>query len=322
VDQAVATAVLDPGIGAKRLVGYVVAAGVAPAAVVAHCRSLLVPAMVPSAIVALDSFPLLPNGKIDMNGLPLPDWGSLQEEEVEYVEPANETERRIRDLWLEVRGCRCRTLESFRLPYFAVQCASFTWLHLAHLSPCPSLAPAPLAPRCQVLGRKEPVSSIADFLTVGGTSMLVSGPGLTHVPGRLLSLCLKECIVGCFLVPAELAASQRMMLLVWSSLPAIHTASTTAWPAPFSLAPSNPLLPQVIRLASAIQMAFGLSSPLNRLHELSTIQQMAAYVAEVAAEDAGTVALAPRQWPDAQLRPASLGQEQVRRILSWGWLGA
>ncbi len=69
---------------------------------------------------------------------------------------------------------------------------------------------------------------------------------------------------------------------------------------------------QVIRLASAIQVAFGLSSPLNRLHELSTIQQMAVYVAEVAAEDAGAVALAPRQWPDAQLRPASLGQEQAR----------
>jgi hypothetical protein len=110
----VATAVLDPGIGAKRLVGYVVAAGVTPAAVVAHCRSLLVPAMVPSAIVALDAFPLLPNGKIDMNGLPLPDWGSLQEEEVEYVEPANETERRIHDLWLEVRGCRRGTLKSER----------------------------------------------------------------------------------------------------------------------------------------------------------------------------------------------------------------
>jgi hypothetical protein len=102
------------------------------------------------------------------------------------------------------------------------------------------------------------------------------------------------------------------MLVVWRSLSASHSALTNNSLPP---APSNRPA-QVIRLASAIQVAFSLSSPLNRLHELSTIQQMAAYVAEVAAEDAGTVALAPRQWPDAQLRPASLGQEQVRYYVS------
>jgi acyl-CoA synthetase (AMP-forming)/AMP-acid ligase II len=69
VSQAVATAMLDPGIGAKRLVGYVTPGDVSPAAVVAHCRTLLVPAMVPSAIVALDTFPLLPNGKVRLFGV-------------------------------------------------------------------------------------------------------------------------------------------------------------------------------------------------------------------------------------------------------------
>jgi acyl-CoA synthetase (AMP-forming)/AMP-acid ligase II len=64
VAQAVATARLDPAINAKRLVGYVMPATVDVAEVVAHCRSQLVPAMVPSAIVALDTFPLLPNGKV------------------------------------------------------------------------------------------------------------------------------------------------------------------------------------------------------------------------------------------------------------------
>jgi hypothetical protein len=58
-------------------------------------------------------------------------------------------------------------------------------------------------------------------------------------------------------------------------------------------------------------VAFGLSSPLNRLHELSTIQAMAKYVDEMVLADAGSTALAPRQWPDDRLRPASLGQEQV-----------
>ncbi|KAI3432787.1 hypothetical protein D9Q98_010372 [Chlorella vulgaris] len=202
VSQAVATAMLDPGIGAKRLVGYVTPGDVSPAAVVAHCRTLLVPAMVPSAIVALDSFPLLPNGKIDMAGMPVPDWRSLQEEEVEYVAPATQTEERLHALWL------------------------------------------------QVLGREDPVSTIADFLTVGGTSMLV------------------------------------------------------------------------IRLASAIQVAFGLSSPLNRLHELSTIQAMAKYVDEMVLADAGSTALAPRQWPDDRLRPASLGQEQLYVVCQFDQTGS
>ena len=52
VAQAVAAAVADSA-GQKRLVGYVTPASADPAAVTAHCRSLLVPAMVPSVVVAL-----------------------------------------------------------------------------------------------------------------------------------------------------------------------------------------------------------------------------------------------------------------------------
>jgi nonribosomal peptide synthetase DhbF len=75
VTQSVATALVDPS-GQKRLVGYVTPATVEPATVRAHCRSLLVPAMVPTVIVALESFPLLPGGKIDVRGLPTPDWSA------------------------------------------------------------------------------------------------------------------------------------------------------------------------------------------------------------------------------------------------------
>ena len=56
VTQAVAAAVADSA-GQKRLVGYVTPASADPAAVTAHCRSLLVPAMVPSVVVALGVLP-------------------------------------------------------------------------------------------------------------------------------------------------------------------------------------------------------------------------------------------------------------------------
>ena len=195
-----ATAVLDPAIGAKRLVGYVTPGGLSAAAVRAHCAARLVPAMVPSAIVPLAAFPLLANGKIDVAGLPPLDWAALATT-AEYVPPETPTQARLQEIWGEILG-----------------------------------------------GSGEPVSVAADFLAVGGTSMLL------------------------------------------------------------------------IRMAGVIQARFDLGSPLNRLHELSTIQEMAAYVDETVASGGGAK-LARRAWggdgtdgndgKDAGIRPASYGQEQM-----------
>lgn len=66
VTNAVAVAILPEGSSSKRLVGYVVPAAVDSATVLAHCRERLLPSMVPSAIVVLDAFPLLPSGKVSM----------------------------------------------------------------------------------------------------------------------------------------------------------------------------------------------------------------------------------------------------------------
>jgi len=55
-------------------VGYVTPASIQPAAVLAHCQATLLAAMVPNVIVTLDSFPLLPNGKVDVRSLPSPDF--------------------------------------------------------------------------------------------------------------------------------------------------------------------------------------------------------------------------------------------------------
>jgi hypothetical protein len=71
VSQAVAAAVAAAGGDSgspKRLVGYVVPGSVDVAGVLAHCQGTLLPTMVPSAVVALDAFPLLPgSGKVSCN---------------------------------------------------------------------------------------------------------------------------------------------------------------------------------------------------------------------------------------------------------------
>ena len=98
VAQAVAAAVADAA-GQKRLVGYVTPGSADPAAVTAHCRSLLVAAMVPSVVVALESFPLMPNGKVDVRALPAPDWSGAGAEE--YVAPAEDVEAAVQRVFAE-----------------------------------------------------------------------------------------------------------------------------------------------------------------------------------------------------------------------------
>ena len=91
----------DPYLGSYRLVGYVTPAAADPLAVSNHCAKQLVAAMVPSVIVPLAAFPLLPNGKIDMKALPLPEWDGLVEE---YAPPATALEATLQRVWGEVLG--------------------------------------------------------------------------------------------------------------------------------------------------------------------------------------------------------------------------
>ncbi|WDD36769.1 amino acid adenylation domain-containing protein (plasmid) [Nostoc sp. UHCC 0926] len=64
-------------------------------------RNALPEYMIPSLFVSLDSFPLLPNGKINLNALPDP-----QSEETavrrNYVAPRNDTENILKNIWQEV----------------------------------------------------------------------------------------------------------------------------------------------------------------------------------------------------------------------------
>lgn len=103
VHQAVVVA-RDDAPDSKRLVGYLVVRQ-QPVPLVEELRSFLgrrLPKyMIPSALVALESLPTTPSGKVDLKALPAPDpahspWGG------EYVAPRNATEDRLAAIWAEV----------------------------------------------------------------------------------------------------------------------------------------------------------------------------------------------------------------------------
>jgi amino acid adenylation domain-containing protein len=87
-----------------RLVGYVVAepgAELEAAELRSAVRERLPEYMVPSAVVALEAFPLTPNGKVDRKALPDPQWGGS---ETGYVAPRTETEEALCGIWSDVLG--------------------------------------------------------------------------------------------------------------------------------------------------------------------------------------------------------------------------
>ncbi len=90
-----------------RLVAYVVASGAgAPSRedLQAFLRGKLPDYMVPAAFVALDAFPLTPNGKIDRKALPAPEDARSVAAAAAFVAPRDETEIRIAAIWRDVLG--------------------------------------------------------------------------------------------------------------------------------------------------------------------------------------------------------------------------
>ena len=71
-------------------------------------KSRLPSHMLPTAYVAVQSWPLTPNGKLDRKALPLPDLSI----EGSYVAPRNQTESQIADIWGEVLGLDAVGVES------------------------------------------------------------------------------------------------------------------------------------------------------------------------------------------------------------------
>ncbi|RUR73747.1 hypothetical protein PCC6912_55240 [Chlorogloeopsis fritschii PCC 6912] len=104
VQQAVVMAREDIP-GEQRLVAYVVADTVASEISVTELRQFLrtqLPEyMVPSAIAILDKLPLTPSGKVDRKALPVPSYGSNQEN---WVAPQTLTEIALANIWSDILG--------------------------------------------------------------------------------------------------------------------------------------------------------------------------------------------------------------------------
>ncbi len=108
VDRAVVM-VREDRPGDKRLTGYVVPAGEAPAAadLKSYVRASLPDYMVPAAFVTLTELPLTSNGKVDRKALPAPRLGPVEEgqEGQEGPEPRTEQEAALCAVFADVLGC-------------------------------------------------------------------------------------------------------------------------------------------------------------------------------------------------------------------------
>jgi amino acid adenylation domain-containing protein len=101
VRKAVVTA-FDNGAGGKELAAYWVAREAAPPVdqLREFLRKSLPEYMIPSVFVALDSIPLMPNGKVDFKALPRP--SHQRDEQAPYVPPRTADEQLLADIWREV----------------------------------------------------------------------------------------------------------------------------------------------------------------------------------------------------------------------------
>jgi amino acid adenylation domain-containing protein len=109
---AIKDAVVTPRQG--RLVGYYLLRARGQRLDLAEfLRHKLPDYMVPAALVALDSFPLTPNGKVDRKALPAPEF-ARPDLDVPFIAPATDIEKKVAAIWCDVLGLdRVGTQDNF-----------------------------------------------------------------------------------------------------------------------------------------------------------------------------------------------------------------
>ncbi|HDR8475989.1 TPA: thioester reductase domain-containing protein, partial [Bacillus cereus] len=105
--KEVAVVAREDKSGDKRLVAYVVGEG-SVQDWREHVNAHLPNYMVPAHFVKMDALPLTINGKVDTTALPK--WDSVVQANVEYIEPRNETEKRLVTIWSSVLGVEPSTI--------------------------------------------------------------------------------------------------------------------------------------------------------------------------------------------------------------------
>lgn len=93
--------------GRCRLAAYVTPSAASVDAVFSHCRTNLLPAMMPAVVLPLPALPRLPNGKTDIKSLPEPDWEALlggERGKDAIALPLTETEILLSGIWASTLG--------------------------------------------------------------------------------------------------------------------------------------------------------------------------------------------------------------------------
>ncbi|HYH46544.1 MAG TPA: amino acid adenylation domain-containing protein, partial [Thermoanaerobaculia bacterium] len=174
--------------GDRRLVAYVVPRGDAPgdSELLAFLRRRLPEHMVPSAVVALEAFPLTPAGKVDRRALPAP---FAPRPLAEAAQPRGDLERRIATIWRDVLGVEQVGLAD---NFFDLGGHSLRLLEVQD-----RLA--------RELGREMPVVDLFRFPTVGALARhLAAGEAAAEVP-QAASRQTGATAAAVFTGPADIA---------------------------------------------------------------------------------------------------------------------
>ena len=100
--KSAAAAMVQHGDDKRLAAWYEADSAIDESALRQHISKRLAAFMLPAAIVAVDHWPLSPNGKINKNKLPQPDWGNLNRKP--YEAPSTATQKQLTEIWQQVLG--------------------------------------------------------------------------------------------------------------------------------------------------------------------------------------------------------------------------